>query len=189
VTDEASARSRWIIHGERLIDESPHINVSMASVELPNGVKFEQYVFRMRRCAMTVVLDDAGENILLIWRHRFIVDQWDWEAPGGYANPGEDGAAAAAREAEEETGWRPREPKFLLSYQPMVGSADAPQDIYVARGAEHVGEPEVDEAEIVRWVPIAEAQAMITRGEIIGGATIIGVMHAAEKAAGSRRTS
>jgi hypothetical protein len=44
--------------------------------------------------------------------------------------------------------------------------------------------------EIVRWVPIAEAQAMITCGEIIGGATITGVMHAAaDKAAGSRRTS
>jgi 8-oxo-dGTP pyrophosphatase MutT (NUDIX family) len=172
-------RTRWVIHGEQLIDDNPHVRVSMASVELPNGVEFDQYVFRMRRCAMTVVLDDALEHILLIWRHRFIVDQWDWEVPGGYVDPGEDGATAAAREAEEETGWRPRNLKFLLSYQPMIGSADAPQDIYVAHGADHVGEPEVDEAETVRWVPIAEAQAMIARGEILGAATIIGVMHAA----------
>jgi 8-oxo-dGTP pyrophosphatase MutT (NUDIX family) len=191
VTDVAfPGRSRWTIHGERLIDDSPHINVSMASVELPNGVQFEQYVFRMRRCAMAVVLDDSGDNILLIWRHRFIIDQWDWEIPGGYVNAGEDGRATAAREAEEETGWRPRDPKFLLSYQPMIGSADAPQDIYVSRGAQHVGDPEIDEAELVRWVPIAEAQAMISRGEIIGAATVIGVMHAlAEQAAGARRTS
>jgi 8-oxo-dGTP pyrophosphatase MutT (NUDIX family) len=190
VTDDTfPERSRWTIHGERLIDDSPHVKVSMASVELPNGVEFEQYVFRMRRCVMAVVLDDAGENILLIWRHRFIVDQWDWEVPGGYVDAGEDAAAAAAREAEEETGWRPRESKFLLSYQPMVGSADAPQDIYVSYGAEHVGEPEIDEAEVVRWVPLAEAQAMIARGEIIGAATVIGVMHAvAEQASGSRRT-
>jgi 8-oxo-dGTP pyrophosphatase MutT (NUDIX family) len=187
--DAPSERSRWVIHGERLLDDSPHVRVSMASVELPNGVTFEQYVFRMRRCVMAVVLDDAGENILLIWRHRFILDQWDWEVPGGYVDPDEDGAAAAAREAEEETGWRPRQPKFLLSYQPMVGSADAPQDIYVSQGAEHVGDPEIDEAEVVRWVPIVEAQAMITRGEIIGGATVIGVMHAAaERAGGPQRT-
>jgi 8-oxo-dGTP pyrophosphatase MutT (NUDIX family) len=189
VTDDTfPGRSRWTIHGERLIDDSPHVKVSMASVELPNGVTFEQYVFRMRRCVMAVVFDDAGENILLIWRHRFIVDQWDWEVPGGYVDLGEDAGAAAVREAEEETGWRPREPKFLLSYQPMVGSADAPQDIYVSHGAERIGDPEIDEAEVVRWVPIAEAQAMVARGEIIGAATVIGVMHAvAEQAVGSPR--
>lgn len=128
--ESSSERTRWTIHGEPLVDENSHVRLSIASVELPNGATFEQYVFRMRRCAMTVVRDDAYQNILLIWRHRFIVDQWDWEVPGGYVDPGEDGVAAAAREAEEETGWRPRDVKFLLSYQPMAGSADAPQDIY-----------------------------------------------------------
>lgn len=189
MTESFSERTRWTIHGERLVDENPHVRLSIASVELPDGTTFEQYVFRMRRCAMTVVLDEGGESILLIWRHRFIVDRWDWEVPGGYVDPGEDGAAAAAREAEEETGWRPRDVKFLLSYQPMVGSADAPQDIYVAHGADLVGEPELDEAEEVRWVPIREAQEMIARGEILGAATIIGVMHAAaEQAAATGRT-
>jgi hypothetical protein len=51
---------KWVIHGERLVDDTPHIRVSLADVELPNQVRFTQYVFRMRRCAMTVVLDDAG---------------------------------------------------------------------------------------------------------------------------------
>ena len=44
---------------------------------------------------MTVVLDQAVERILLIWRHRFIIDRWLWELPGGYIDPGEDGIAAA----------------------------------------------------------------------------------------------
>ena len=132
----------------------------------------------------TVVLDDPGEHLLLIWRHRFIVDQWDWEVPGGYVDPGEDGLAAAAREVEEETGWRPRSIEFLLTFQPAIGSADAPQDVYVAHGAELVGEPEIDEAEAVRWVPIDEAQEMIQRGEILGAATVIGVMHAVAERAG-----
>jgi 8-oxo-dGTP pyrophosphatase MutT (NUDIX family) len=192
VTNEppSSARTRWTIHGERLVDENPHIRLSLASVELPNGKHFEQYVFRMRRCVMTVVLDKPGERLLLIWRHRFIVDRWDWEVPGGYVDPGEDGPVAAAREVEEETGWRPRSVEFLLTFQPVIGSADAPQDIYVARGADLVGEPEIDEAEAVRWVPVAEARKMIERGEILGAATVIGVMHAvAERAARSRRTT
>ncbi len=186
----SSARTRWTIHGERLVDENPHIRLSVASVELPNGKHFEQYVFRMRRCVMTVVLDEPGERLLLIWRHRLIVDRWDWEVPGGYVDPGEDGPVAAAREVEEETGWRPRSVEFLLTFQPVIGSADAPQDIYVARGADLVGEPEIDEAEAVRWVPLDEARKMIERGEILGAATVIGVMHAvAERAARSRRTT
>lgn len=176
-------RTQWTIHGERLVDENPHIRLSIASVELPDGKQFEQYVFRMPRCAMTAVLDEAEEQILLIWRHRFIVDRWDWEVPGGYVSPGEDGPAAAAREVEEETGWRPRNVRFLLTFQPAIGSADAPQDLYLAHGAELVGKPEADEAEIVRWVPLIDAREMIGRGEILGAATVIAVLHAAAERA------
>ncbi|WP_233358658.1 NUDIX hydrolase [Thermomonospora amylolytica] len=183
---EAPGRTQWVVHGERIVDENRHIRLSVADVELPNGVRFEQYVIRLPRCAMTLVLDDAGERILLIWRHRFILDRWDWEIPGGYVDPDEDGPIAAAREVEEETGWRPRNVEFLLTYQPAVGSADAPQDLYVAHGADLVGEPEPDEAEMVRWVPIEEAQAMIARGEIVGAATVMGVLHAVAARATAR---
>ncbi|GLW66455.1 NUDIX hydrolase [Actinomadura rubrobrunea] len=187
--DSSSERTKWKIHGERVVDENRHIRLSIASVELPNGVQFDQYVVRLPRCVMTIALDDAGENVLLIWRHRFIIDQWDWEIPGGYVNPGEDPAAAAAREMEEETGWRPRNLEFLFSFQPMIGSADAPQDLYLARGAELVGEPHIDEAEAIRWVPLQEAQELIKRGEIVGAATIMGVLHVlADQATDPRRT-
>ena len=70
----------WVIRGERLVDDTPHVRVSLADVELPNQVRFTQYVFRMRRCAMTVVLDDPAERLLLMLRHRFIVDRWVWGA-------------------------------------------------------------------------------------------------------------
>lgn len=182
-------RTKWKIHGERLVDENRHIRLSIASVELPDGVRFDQYVVRLPRCVMTVALDDTGQNILLVWRHRFIIDRWDWEVPGGYVNPGEDPAEAAAREMEEETGWRPRSVEFLFSFQPMIGSADAPQDLYLARGADLVGKPHIDEAEEIRWVPIGEAQELITRGEIVGAATVMGVLHVlAERAGASPRS-
>lgn len=168
---------KWVVHGERLVDDTPHIRVSMADVELPNHVRFSQYVFRMRRCVITLVLDDVGERVLLMRRHRFIVDRWVWELPGGYVDEGEEPAAAAAREVEEETGWRPLRLEHVLSCQPVIGNADYPQDLYLAHGARQVAEPEADETAEVRWVPLTDLPAMINEGDILGAMTIIGVQH------------
>jgi 8-oxo-dGDP phosphatase len=184
--DTGPEDARWIIHGERPVDDNPHIRVSLADVELPDGTQFTQYVFRMRRCVMALVLDDPEERVLLVWRHRFIIGQWVWELPGGYVDDGEDGVTAAIREAEEETGWRPREARFVLSYQPMIGNADFPQALYLARGADLVREPASDEAAAVRWVGLDDAAAMITTGEIAGAATVIGVQYALMLRAGVR---
>ncbi|MGH3162790.1 MAG: NUDIX hydrolase, partial [Streptosporangiaceae bacterium] len=81
-------RTRWKIRSDRLVDETPQVRLSIASLELASGLTFEQYVMRLPRCAMTVVLDQAAEHVLLIWRHRFILDRWMWELPGGYIDPG-----------------------------------------------------------------------------------------------------
>ena len=81
------------------MDENPRIRLSVASLELADGTVFDQYAMRLPRCAMTVVLDQTAEKVLLIWRHRFIIDRWMWELPGGYIDRGEDGIAAAARTA------------------------------------------------------------------------------------------
>lgn len=173
-----TGRTRWTIYGERLVDENPHIRLSVASVELPDGTAFEQYVMRMRKCAMTVVLDEAGSRVLLVWRHRFIIDRWVWELPGGYVDAAEDGAVAAVRQVVEETGYRPRSVEYVMTFQPIIGSADSEQKLYLARGADRVGSPDGNETEAIRWFPLEQTPAMIADGQIIGAATIIGVQHA-----------
>lgn len=184
VTDDVP-RTKWLIHGERLVDENPHIRLSVATVELPDGTVFDQYVMRMRRAAMTVVLDESRSHVLLVWRHRFIIDRWVWELPGGYVDPSEEESVAALREVVEETGWRPHSVERVLTFQPIVGSADCPQDIYIAYGAENIGEPDINESEAVRWVPLADVPAMIARGDIVGSGTIIGVQYALAPMLGS----
>ena len=120
---QGAERTRWKIRSDRLVDETPQVRLSIASLELASGLTFEQYVMRLPRCAMTVVLDDAAERILLIWRHRFIIDRWMWELPGGYIDPGEDGSAAAAREVEEVR-WIPlADLPGLIATGEIVGAA------------------------------------------------------------------
>jgi 8-oxo-dGDP phosphatase len=175
--DLGSEQTRWTIHGERMVDDTRRLRLSIASVELPDGVEFEQYVLRMPKAAMMVVIDEH-DRVLMMWRHRFIIDRWVWELPGGYVDPDEDPTATAAREVEEETGWRPRDVRPLVAFQPMVGSADAENLLFVARGADYIGKPaDINEAERVSWIPLADVRKYIDRGEIVGGASQVGLLH------------
>jgi len=168
--------SEWTIHSERIVDDTRRAVLSIAEVELPNGVRFEQYVLRVPTAAMVIVVDDA-ERVLMMWRHRFILDSWVWELPGGYIDPDEDPMICAAREVEEETGWRPGEIEPLITFQPMVGTIDQTNIVYLARGAEHTGSaPDINEAERVAWIPLDDIERLIRKGEIIGAGSVSGLL-------------
>lgn len=170
--------TEWTIHGETLVDENRHIRLSTVDVTLPDGVNFTQYVAAMPPAAMTLVINDRRE-VLLMRRHRFIIDQWVWELPGGYVDGAEDIQAAAAREVEEETGWRPRTIEHLVTFQPAIGSVDQPQIIYLARGADATDTtPDINEASEIRWWPLEEAVEMIAREEIVGASTVVAIYRA-----------
>ncbi|MEU4391753.1 NUDIX hydrolase [Kribbella sp. NPDC023855] len=178
MASEGDEVTLWKVHGERLIDNTRRLQLSIASVELPDGVQFEQYVLRMPKAAMMVVLDEKHENVLMMWRHRFIIDRWVWELPGGYVDPDEDPAVTAAREVEEETGWRPKNVEPLVALQPSVGTTDAENLLFVSHGADHIGDPtDINEAELVEWVPLSSIRARIEAGEIVGAASLVGLLH------------
>jgi 8-oxo-dGTP pyrophosphatase MutT (NUDIX family) len=161
-----------------VIDDSRRAVLSVADVELPDGIRFEQYVLRIPRAATVVVLDDR-ERVLMLWRHRFLLDRWVWELPGGYLDPHEEPAACAAREVEEETGWKPRDMELLLAFQPAVGTIDQQNLVFLARGADATGVlPDINETAKIDWIPLAEAYDRIVKGEIVGAGSVTGVMAA-----------
>jgi 8-oxo-dGTP pyrophosphatase MutT (NUDIX family) len=120
---------------------------------------------------------DAENRVLLIWRHRFIPDMWGWELPGGRVEAGEDPAEAAAREVLEETGWRPGPLTHLLDVRTSPGFTDGVHHIFRAEGAVRVGPPVDVEAERIEWVPIADAPALIARGEVTSASTMAGLLY------------
>lgn len=174
---EPAEPSAWKIHNERAIDDTRRFRLSVASVELPDGHKFEQYVLRMPQAAMVAVLD-KDNRVLMMWRHRFIIDRWVWELPGGYVDSDEAPAVAAAREVAEETGWRPKNVEFLGAFQPMTGSADAENLLYIAHGADYIGDStDINEAARVEWIPLASVRELMASGEIVGAASQVALLH------------
>lgn len=168
--------TEWIIHGERVVDDTRRAVLSIADVELPDGVRFEQYVLRIPPAVMVVVVDEA-ERVLLMRRHRFIVNQWVWELPGGYIDPDEDPSVCAVREVEEETGWRPHAVELLVTFQPAVGTLDQPNLVYLARGATMIGaDRDINEAEAIAWLPLTEVQERMSEGEIVGAGSVTGLL-------------
>lgn len=168
--------SEWLIHGERIIDDTRRATLSIADVELPDGVRFEQYVLRVPAAAMVAVLDDE-DRVLMMWRYRFILNRWVWELPGGYLDPDEDPVACAAREVEEETGWRPRTMEPLLTFQPMVGTIEQTNLVYLARGADRTDTaPDVNEAERIDWIPLDEVRLRMSTGEIVGAGSVTALL-------------
>jgi len=131
----------------------------------------------MPKASIAVPIDESSENVLMIWRHRFIMNQWTWELPGGYVDPGEDPAASAFREVEEETGWRPQSVRLLGKFQPLAGTADFENLLYLAEGCQPTGNaPDINEAAKVEWIPISSIMDRIAKGEIIGAGAQIALL-------------
>lgn len=170
--------ARWIAHGERSIYVSRWVDVRLVDVETPVGERFEHHVLRMQRVAVAAVLDEERASLLMLRRHRFIDDSWGWEVPVGIVEPGEKAAVTALREVEEETGWRPRALQRVLEFQPAIGIADTPHEVFTAVGAERIGEPtDVTEADEVDWIPVDDLLTMVDDGRIRDGATLVAVLH------------
>lgn len=162
----------WINHGETTVIETPWFHLRLADVEVPDGRHLKHYLLRQRPVVLTACVNDRDE-VLMLYRHRFIPDTWAWELPSGVVDPGEQHEVAASRETLEETGWRPGPLRHLLALEPSAGFSDAVHHAYQADGAEYVGEPiDAIESDRIAWIPLADILAMIGRSEIRAANTI-----------------
>jgi 8-oxo-dGTP pyrophosphatase MutT (NUDIX family) len=169
---------RWTVHSEKSLYTDPWLDIRIADVELPDGTHVDHRLIRTPPGAGAVVTD-ANRNVLLLWRHRFITGSWGWEIPFGKTDEGEDPAASAAREVEEETGWRPGPLSPLLIVEPTAGISDSVHRVYRADSAVRIGDP-VDgyESDRVAWLPLADVPQLAARGEIRSGTTLAALLYA-----------
>lgn len=156
----------WKNLGEHTVYENRWFRVNLADVELPDGRHLDHFLIRQRPVALTAAVNERNE-VLLLWRHRFITETWGWELPAGVVDDGETIEEAAARETLEETGWRPGPLHHLMTLEPANGLADALHHVYWADGADYVSHPEDDfESGRREWIPLKFVPDLVRKGEI-----------------------
>jgi nudix-type nucleoside diphosphatase (YffH/AdpP family) len=110
-------------------------------------------------------------------------DPWLVEACAGNIEPGDGGAETVRKEAEQETGYRLRNPRKVFELYASPGACSEKLHLFVAgydpsdrTGAGGGVREEGEEIEILE-MPLAEAWAMVERGAIRDAKTVLLLQH------------
>jgi ADP-ribose pyrophosphatase len=146
-------------------------SVEVDTRPLPGGGNHEVAIVRHPPSVVLIPMPDA-EHVILVRQYRPSLGRELWELPAGSLEPGESASEAAARECEEEIALRPGRVERLISLYPTPGYSDEEMVFFRATDlrqppADSPHKPDDDEEILARAVTIAEARAMVARGDII----------------------
>ena len=151
------------------------VTLNVDTVRLPNGHTIDLEVIRHPGASAVVPLKQDG-TVVLIRQFRHAADGFIYEIPAGKLHPKEDPLACAARELEEEIGYRAGHFQLLSSIFTAPGFADEVIHVYLATeltpGTQNLDQDEV--LEVVE-MPLREAIAKIEDGTIRDAKTIVGL--------------
>jgi ADP-ribose pyrophosphatase len=152
-------------------------------VEEPGGVRAVREVVRHRGSVAALAVHADG-RVVLVRQYRYPVDQEVWELPAGRLDPGETASEGARRELEEEVGLRAGQLEPVSVFYTTPGFCDEVLHVFRATQLEAVPpRPEADERIEVLTCTLEEARAMIRRGEVREGKTLIALLLEAERRA------
>jgi ADP-ribose pyrophosphatase len=118
-------------------------------------------------------------RIVMIRNLRFSVERTLWELPAGTRDPSEPPLLCAARELEEETGYRAAQLEPLLEFYPAPGISNERMHAFVATGLTPVAQ-QLDATEQIEVFPLADTEVlrMLRAGEIEDAKSIAVLLYA-----------
>ena len=153
--------------GRDLIYRGAIIEVYQDHMEFANGNKADwDYIHHDGAAAVVPVLEDG--RILMVRQYRTALGREALEIPAGKLDGAdEEGIVCAARELEEETGYRCENLEWLLTLRPTIAYCDEKIQIFLARdlipSRQHLDE---DEYVDVQPYDLEELKEKIFAGQI-----------------------
>jgi ADP-ribose pyrophosphatase len=138
----ADPTQRLRVVARRPIHQGRSYDFEELSVDHPDGVRRTKPMVRHRgaACILPILDTPAGPEIVMVRNDRVTIESMLLELPAGGIDPGEDPAVTAARELEEEAGYRPAAVELLTTFYTTPGLTDELMHAYVARGLSFVGQ-------------------------------------------------
>jgi ADP-ribose pyrophosphatase len=142
----------------------------------PGGFQIRRAVVNHGGSAVMMPVDE-NQRLLLVRQYRLPARASLWEFPAGRVDPGETLLAAARRELLEETGYRARKWKRLVSFYASPGYVSEKMTIFLATGlTAGQARPMEDEKIQCRWFTATELDALVGSGKIVDAKTLIGFL-------------
>ena len=154
--------------------------IDVEDVPAPDGTSHKITTVRHAPCVVLIPILDDG-RVVLIRQYRHSVKRMLWELPAGSLDAGETPEAAAMRECEEETKLAPSRVERVSAMFPAPGYCDEEMFFFKATGlhapaADSTHKPDEDEDITVHPTSVAEAKAMVARGDIVDLKTAYALM-------------
>ena len=170
-----------IVLAHRRVYDGKVLALDVDEVQEPEGVRAVREVVRHRGSVAALPVQGDG-RVVLVRQYRYAVDERLWEIPAGRLDPGETPAEGARRELEEEVGLRVSALDLLLVFYTTPGFCDERLHLFRASGlTESTARPEADERIELGTFTLDEARAMIGRGEVRDGKTLLALLLECER--------
>ncbi len=152
------------------------IDVYTDTMELPSG-NTAQWDFISHKGAAAIVPVNKDGKIIMVKQYRNAVEQYTLEIPAGGLNAGEDMKTCAARELEEETGYRSDHIEHLFDLYTTVAFCNEKIGIYYSEDLVP-SQQSLDEDEFVtvEAYTLDELTDYIFQGKIVDAKTIAALL-------------
>ncbi|MBP3964393.1 NUDIX hydrolase [Paenibacillus lignilyticus] len=150
------------------------ISLQVDTIELPDGKTATREIVRHPGAAAVLALID--DKMLVVEQYRKPMEKFQIEIPAGKLDAGEDPMVAAARELEEETGYRAGKLRPLSAFYTSPGFADEKLYVYLAEDlVKGESAPDEDEFLAVEAITFEQAQQYMKEERISDAKTILAV--------------